>query len=128
MQSFPAWSEKGIVGRGVLIDYHTWRLKNNIPYDPFKSDSIPLEHLKAVLQSQGTELKFGDILIIRSGDSSRVFTANSLMTARLHVRLQRDVPSRNSVTSNNSTPLFCRCPAIRRNVGMDLGEFLSCSR
>jgi hypothetical protein len=52
-----------------LIDYHTWRLANNIPYDPFKSDSIPLEHLKAVLESQGTKLKFGDILIIRSGNS-----------------------------------------------------------
>jgi hypothetical protein len=26
-----------------------------------------LEHLKATLESQGTELKFGDILLIRSG-------------------------------------------------------------
>ncbi|KAF2203401.1 hypothetical protein GQ43DRAFT_454467 [Delitschia confertaspora ATCC 74209] len=62
-----AWSEKGIVGRGVLVDYHAWRTANNIPYSPFETDSIPLSHLKATLASQGTELKFGDILIIRSG-------------------------------------------------------------
>lgn len=64
-----AWSEKGIVGRGVLIDYHTWRVKNNIApeYNPFKSGTIPLKHLKEVLKEQRTELKFGDILIIRSG-------------------------------------------------------------
>jgi len=62
-----AWSEKGIVGRGVLVDYHSWRLANNIPYEPFKTGSIPLKHLKATLEAQGTGLKFGDILIIRSG-------------------------------------------------------------
>ena len=62
-----AWSEKGIVGRGVLIDYHTWRVQNNIEYEPFRTGSIPLKHLKEILKSQGTELKFGDILIIRSG-------------------------------------------------------------
>jgi len=62
-----AWSEKGIVGRGVLVDYHSWRLKNNIEYDAFSTSPIPLEHLKATLEFQGTELKFGDILLIRSG-------------------------------------------------------------
>jgi hypothetical protein len=62
-----AWSEKGIVGRGVLLDYHSWRIKNNIPYSPFETGSIPLAHLKTVIEVQGVELKFGDILIIRSG-------------------------------------------------------------
>lgn len=69
MNGIGAWSEKGIVGRGVLIDYHTWRVKNNIApeYDAFRAGTIPLKHLKEVLKDQGTELKFGDILIIRSG-------------------------------------------------------------
>lgn len=62
-----AWSERGIVGRGVLLDYHSWRLANKISYEPFKTDSIPLTHLKAVAESQKVEFKFGDILIIRSG-------------------------------------------------------------
>ncbi|KAI0814628.1 hypothetical protein GGR55DRAFT_440281 [Xylaria sp. FL0064] len=69
-----AWAEQGIVGRGVLVDYHGWRtspegqaqckVKN---YDSFESVSIPVEDLEACLKAQGTELKFGDILFIRSG-------------------------------------------------------------
>jgi len=62
-----AWSDKGIVGRGVLVDYYSWRLKNNIAYSPFATTPIPLSHLKAALVLQGTDLRFGDILIIRSG-------------------------------------------------------------
>ncbi|KAI1798958.1 hypothetical protein F4811DRAFT_565980 [Daldinia bambusicola] len=50
----------GIHGRGVLIDYHSWRLAQPAdklkPYDPFKSDAIPLEDLQACLAAQGTEV------------------------------------------------------------------------
>ncbi|RFU33939.1 hypothetical protein B7463_g2415, partial [Scytalidium lignicola] len=62
-------AEKGIVGRGILLDYHSWRLAQNppIPFDSFSSTSIPLSHLLAVAESQGTEIKFGDILILRTG-------------------------------------------------------------
>ncbi len=62
-----AWSERGIVGRGILLDFHSWRLANDIPYEPFKTGSIPLKYLKATAEAQGTDIKFGDILIIRSG-------------------------------------------------------------
>ncbi len=62
-----AWSEKGIVGRGILLDFHAWRIANDIPYEPFKTGSIPLKYLKATAEAQGLEIKFGDILIIRSG-------------------------------------------------------------
>ncbi|KAI9820319.1 MAG: hypothetical protein M1827_005941 [Pycnora praestabilis] len=62
-----AWAEKGIVGRGILLDFHSWRLENHVNYDPFKIGSIPLKYLKATAEAQGTEIKYGDILIIRSG-------------------------------------------------------------
>ncbi|KAL2875306.1 hypothetical protein SGCOL_009469 [Colletotrichum sp. CLE4] len=62
-----AWQKHGIVGRGILVDYHTWRLEQNIPYDPFARDSIPIADLQACLKAQGTEVKFGDILITRTG-------------------------------------------------------------
>jgi hypothetical protein len=62
-------AEHGIVGRGILLDYHSWRLENNIPHEALKTGGIKLEHLKAVAKAQGTEIKFGDILIIRSGES-----------------------------------------------------------
>ncbi|KAH9901986.1 hypothetical protein F4778DRAFT_135115 [Xylariomycetidae sp. FL2044] len=64
-----AWAEHGIVGRGILVDYHSWRTSQSEvrAYDSFDSSSIPLSDLKACLEAQGTEVKFGDILIIRSG-------------------------------------------------------------
>lgn len=61
------WSEKGIVGRGVLIDYHSWAEANGIHKNVFETHAIPVEHLKAALKAQGTEVNFADILIIRSG-------------------------------------------------------------
>jgi len=62
-------AEQGIVGRGILLDYHSWALSQSPPilHDAFTSHSIPLSHLLAVAASQGTEIKFGDILIVRSG-------------------------------------------------------------
>ncbi|KAI2641596.1 hypothetical protein GGS26DRAFT_9678 [Hypomontagnella submonticulosa] len=63
------WSEHGIVGRGILLDYHTWRLSQPTPppYDPFSTSSIPLSDLQACLAAQGTQVQFGDILFIRTG-------------------------------------------------------------
>jgi len=62
-------AEQGIVGRGVLLDFHSWRLAQDppIPYEAFKTGSIPLKYLQATAKAQGTEIKFGDILIVRSG-------------------------------------------------------------
>ncbi|KAI4187830.1 MAG: hypothetical protein LQ348_004022 [Seirophora lacunosa] len=62
-----AWAKRGIVGRGILLDFHTWRLANNVAYKPFETGSISLEQLQAVLNTQGTKVHFGDVLFIRSG-------------------------------------------------------------
>ncbi|ROW02772.1 hypothetical protein VSDG_01889 [Cytospora chrysosperma] len=66
-----AFSEQGIVGRGILVDFHSWRQKQDDPslkdFDCFETSSIPLKHLKACLAAQGTEVRFGDILFIRTG-------------------------------------------------------------
>lgn len=69
-----AWAEQGIVGRGILVDYHGWRTSQPddgkvSAYDSFESTSISLADLQACLEAQGTEVKFGDILFIRSGKS-----------------------------------------------------------
>lgn len=64
------WAEQGIVGRGILLDYHSWREANNISvskHHAFKTGGIPVADLKEVAKWQGTEIKFGDILFIRSG-------------------------------------------------------------
>ena len=63
-----AWSEKGIIGRGILLDYEAWREEHNHPLkDAFKPGVISLSELKAVAEWEGVEIIFGDILIIRSG-------------------------------------------------------------
>lgn len=61
------WAERGIVGRGILVDYHTWRLEQGKELNCFETSPIPLSDLKACLAAQGTVPKFGDILIVRSG-------------------------------------------------------------
>jgi hypothetical protein len=62
-----AWSEQGIVGRGILLDYESWRKEQGFEHDAFAPGSIPLEHLKAVAEWEGVEIRFGDVLIVRSG-------------------------------------------------------------
>ncbi|KAG8626470.1 hypothetical protein KVT40_005415 [Elsinoe batatas] len=64
------WAEQGIVGRGVLLDYHAWRLSKGVQvakHDAFKSGSISVEELKQVAEWEGVEIRFGDVLFIRSG-------------------------------------------------------------
>ncbi|GAB7361934.1 hypothetical protein MBLNU230_g1972t1 [Neophaeotheca triangularis] len=64
-----AWSEKGIVGRGVLLDYWRWLVGKGGEgkHGAFETGSIGVEDLKAVAEAQGTEIRFGDVLIVRSG-------------------------------------------------------------
>ncbi|KAL8298773.1 hypothetical protein RB597_007407 [Gaeumannomyces tritici] len=63
-----AWAERGIVGRGILVDWEAWRTSQNLPFDHFSASAIPLSDLLACLRSQdNTVPRFGDILIVRSG-------------------------------------------------------------
>jgi hypothetical protein len=93
-------AEHGIVGRGILLDFHSWREAQDppIPYDPFKTGSIPLKYLKATAEAQGTTIKFGDILIIRSGQSKLCHLLpikqpgnSSLMTNRLYGGIEQEI-------------------------------------
>jgi hypothetical protein len=65
---YEAWSERGLVTRGILIDLPLYYAKHNIKqHNPFSDYSIPLSDLKAALESQGVIPRFGDMLLIRSG-------------------------------------------------------------
>ncbi|KAK4993369.1 hypothetical protein LTR66_006048 [Elasticomyces elasticus] len=57
----------GIVGRGVLLDYRAYAEAKGIKYSCFDNHAITTSVLDDVAKHQGTELKQGDILIIRSG-------------------------------------------------------------
>jgi kynurenine formamidase len=63
------WCERGgIVGRGVLVDWHKWyESTHGDPPSPVSRHEIPVSELDACLKWQGTTTRPGDILIIRSG-------------------------------------------------------------
>ena len=68
-----AVSNHGIVGRGVLLDYYSWRCQIGKPYDPFTSHAIHLEELLAVAKAQNVKFEVGDILLIRSGYTAKYY-------------------------------------------------------
>ena len=57
----------GIVGRGVLIDYHDWAARHGVHRPPFESVGIPLADLQAAAAEQGVAFRPGDVLFVRSG-------------------------------------------------------------
>jgi len=62
------WTERGgIVGRGILLDYLSWANTQGIEYSPIERHTISVQDLEAVAAAQGTELRHGDILLVRSG-------------------------------------------------------------
>jgi hypothetical protein len=55
-----------------LVDFARWREGQTsnldlVNFECFKATPIKLEWIKQTLQEQGTEVRFGDILIVRSG-------------------------------------------------------------
>ena len=70
------WSEHGIAGRGVLLDYRSYAHRKGIQYDPYDYYPISFEELYHCgkdqgidirPQAQGGDVKIGDLLFIRSG-------------------------------------------------------------
>jgi hypothetical protein len=62
------WSRRGgIVGRGILLDYAAWAEQQGIQYSPIERHGFSERDLEAVAKWQGTQLRQGDILLIRSG-------------------------------------------------------------
>jgi kynurenine formamidase len=59
-----AWSDRGIIARGVFLDIYKWAKES---YDPFTKHAITVSDIKACAKEQGVEFRKGDILIIRSG-------------------------------------------------------------
>jgi len=60
------WADR-FVGRGVLIDACGFRKAQGLPVNPFERDGYSLAELHGALQAQGTTLKPGTILLVRTG-------------------------------------------------------------
>ncbi|KAL6242211.1 hypothetical protein RBB50_010759 [Rhinocladiella similis] len=61
------WAKKGIVGRGVLIDYYAYTKERGIEYDPWSFHKIPLSTIQLIAREKDVEFRPGDILFLRTG-------------------------------------------------------------
>jgi kynurenine formamidase len=61
------YANKGIVGRGVLVDLDRYLCSQGRPLQPISCQAIALVDFKATLDSQGVSLREGDILLLRTG-------------------------------------------------------------
>lgn len=61
------WAQRGIVGRAVLCDIGRWREQQGRPLQYDEADPIEPDELAECLAAQGTELRTGDILLMRTG-------------------------------------------------------------
>lgn len=59
--------ERGIAGRGVLVDYYSWACENAIEYDAVGNYACSLDHIKEIIKEKDISLHQGDIIFIRTG-------------------------------------------------------------
>jgi Putative cyclase len=78
------WARRGIIGRGVLIDLTALAPDG---YDPFSQVVFTVSELEAALRSQGTTLRFGDIVCVRTGWTEKYLTLSVLERRELAARL-----------------------------------------
>ncbi|KAH8664843.1 hypothetical protein BGZ61DRAFT_367242 [Ilyonectria robusta] len=57
----------GVVGRGVLLDYHSWAQKKGITYSAASKHCISYKDLEEIAKEQKVEFRVGDILMVRTG-------------------------------------------------------------
>lgn len=82
-----AWARHGIVGRGILLDVHSWA-QTHKPYDPFTQHPITAADLRACAEAQGIAFETGDVILIRTGWLERY---NALTTEEKKDRSKWDV-------------------------------------
>jgi kynurenine formamidase len=61
------WARRGIAGRAVLCDVGRWRAAEGRPLRYGESDVIEPDDILATLESQGSPLETGDVLLMRTG-------------------------------------------------------------
>lgn len=60
-------AQRGIVGRGVLLDVARYLEGQGTPLSPYRNDRITAGMLDATAASQGVEVGLGDIVLVRTG-------------------------------------------------------------
>ncbi|TKJ29742.1 cyclase family protein [Blastococcus sp. CCUG 61487] len=61
------WAERGIAGRGVLLDVGRALAAAGRPLDPGTSTALTVEDLELARRAAGVELRPGDVVLLRTG-------------------------------------------------------------
>jgi kynurenine formamidase len=69
------WKDK-ILGRGVLIDVYRYCTQNGRKINPLEAEKYSLEELTGALKAQGTDMKPGTILLVRTGWMQAYYNAS----------------------------------------------------
>ncbi len=89
------WSNHGIAGRGILLDYRSYCDKKGVAFNSYEADRISYAELEACgkdqgidirPQSQGGDIQIGDLLFVRSGFIRTYFGKSQEERTRLAVR------------------------------------------
>lgn len=84
------WAEHGMVGRGVLADVARYLESQGRPLEPNTDMIITVADLEGTLQSQGSELREGDFLLLRTGFIEAYLNASDEARAKFYT--SRDCP------------------------------------
>lgn len=60
-------ARKGIVSRGVLLDWKAYAIKHNITHSAFDSHAVTLHDLLEIAKDEDVTFREGDILVLRTG-------------------------------------------------------------
>jgi kynurenine formamidase len=77
------WAERGIIGRGVLVDLAAQAAAADAAYDPFTRVPFRPADLSAALTAQGVSLRSGDILCVRTGWTDKYLTLDAAARSSL---------------------------------------------
>jgi kynurenine formamidase len=90
------WAQHGLVGRGVLVDVARHLADTDMAFEPTTARAITLAELTATIEAQGSELRPGDMLLLRTGwlasvlgqsDEQRMRFRGSMASAGLAVEV-----------------------------------------
>ncbi|KXH59241.1 hypothetical protein CNYM01_06106 [Colletotrichum nymphaeae SA-01] len=94
------WAERGIAGRGVLLDFCSYAHAKGLNYDPYDTCSIYYQDLLECGRAQGIDIRpkaqggdieIGDILFIRSGWVEAYHSKSPAERAHLGLRGHKEI-------------------------------------
>jgi len=87
--SFQEWTKKGIVGRGVLIDYYSYAIDEGIPFAPWSFHQISVDDIVKIAKQKAITFQIGDILFLRTGTCDSLTSIHGLYMKASSVHIKK---------------------------------------